>query len=294
MLLFVPTPVPFFIPELLCVYLCVTVQDSEWWRKGNTDEGKNGIFRSHECKFVLKRKKRSSGERRQMRNAGLMAGRLFLRACLPTCRPAKVHIRRELRMRSKANKFIGGLHNSAAIPGVIVFPLRLSCTNESLMRSCLVIMDGIDWLPSCLAAGAGSIRVCSRIHMYVLWTGSIMDIVGWAKGSGRDLCGHPCGLHAVSHVRKDLSRCLAVLNFHERPSCHSWVAPRCPQAPAMIELHSVDRWDLLGRRPHPPGPQTGQPLHTCSATILGCVRRFFSLSFLAFNSSNLAEKKMLF
>lgn len=45
-------------------------------------------------------------------------------------------------MRSKANNFIGGLHNSAAIPGVIVFPLRLSCRDESLMHSCLGIMDG--------------------------------------------------------------------------------------------------------------------------------------------------------
>lgn len=169
-----PNSLPFFIPELLCVYLCAPVQDSEWWRKGNTEEGKNGIFRSHECKFVLKREKRSSGERRQMRDAGLMAGRLFFRACLSTCWPAKVHIRGELRMRSKANKFIGGLHNSAAIPGVIVFPLRLSCTNESLMRSCLVIMDGIDRLPPCPAAGAGSSRVgeytCTDCGQGVLWT----------------------------------------------------------------------------------------------------------------------------
>lgn len=87
------------------------------------------------------------------------------------------------------------------------------------------------------------------------------------------MCGHPCGLHAVSHVRKDLSRCLAVPNFHERPSCHSWVAPRCPQAPAMIELHSVHQWDPVGRRPRPPGPQTGPPLHTCSASIRGCAGR---------------------
>lgn len=82
-------PPSLFIPELLSVYLCATAQDSEWWRKGNREEGKNGIFRSHECKFVLKREKRSSGERRQMRDAGLMAGRLFLRACLSTCWPAK-------------------------------------------------------------------------------------------------------------------------------------------------------------------------------------------------------------
>lgn len=40
-------------------------------------------------------------------------------------------------MRSKANNFIGGLHNLAAIPGVIVFPLRVSCTDESLMHPCL-------------------------------------------------------------------------------------------------------------------------------------------------------------
>lgn len=115
--------------------------------------------------------------------------------------------------------------------------------------------------------------------MYGLRTGSVMDIVGCAKASGRDLCGHPCGLHAVSHVRKDLSRCLAVLNFHERPSCHSWVAPGCPQAPGMIELHSVHQWDSLGCRPRPPGPQTCLPLHTCSASILDGVGRFSNLPF---------------
>lgn len=93
-------------------------------------------------------------------------------------------------MRSKANKFIGGLHNSAAILGVIVFSLRLSCTNESLMRSCLAIMDGIDQLAPCPAAGAGS----SRMGNYTCTDcgQSVMDIVGWAKASGRDLCGHPC------------------------------------------------------------------------------------------------------
>lgn len=50
-----------FIPELLCLYLCAAVQDSEWWRKGNTEEGKNLIFRSHECKFVLKKEKEAAG-----------------------------------------------------------------------------------------------------------------------------------------------------------------------------------------------------------------------------------------
>lgn len=59
-------------------------------------------------------------------------------------------------MRSKANNFIGGLHNSAAIPGVIVFPLRLSCRDESLMHSCLEIMDGTGQLLLSPAAGAGS------------------------------------------------------------------------------------------------------------------------------------------
>lgn len=63
-------PPSLFIPELLCVYLCATVQDSEWWRKGNTDEGKDLIFRSHECKFVLKREKRSSGEQREAAGSG--------------------------------------------------------------------------------------------------------------------------------------------------------------------------------------------------------------------------------
>lgn len=59
------------------------------------------------------------------------------------CSPVHVHMGgRKLRMRSKANNFIGGLHNSADIPGVIVLPLRLSCRDESLMHSCLRIMDG--------------------------------------------------------------------------------------------------------------------------------------------------------
>lgn len=57
-------------------------------------------------------------------------------------------------MRSKANNFIGALHNSAAIPGVIVFPLRLSCRDESLMHSCLGIMDGTGQLLPNSAAGA--------------------------------------------------------------------------------------------------------------------------------------------
>lgn len=173
-----PNPLPFFFFVLspsssVCIFVRPRRTLSGGGR-GIEEEGKNGIFRSHECKFVLKREKRSSGERRQMRDAALMAGRLFLRACLSTCRPAKVHIRRGLRMRSKANKFIGGLHNSAAIPGVIVFPLRLSCTNESLMHSCLIIMDGIDRPAPRPAAGAGSSRVgeytCTDCGQGVLWT----------------------------------------------------------------------------------------------------------------------------
>lgn len=46
-----------------------------------------------------------------------------------------------LRTRSKANNFIGSLHYSAPIPWVLVFPLRLSYRDESLMRSFLGIMD---------------------------------------------------------------------------------------------------------------------------------------------------------
>lgn len=77
-------PPSLFIPELLCVHLCATVQDSEWWRKGNTDEGKNGIFRSHECKFVLKREKRSSGEQRgEAADARCRShGRTFVSSCV--------------------------------------------------------------------------------------------------------------------------------------------------------------------------------------------------------------------
>lgn len=125
-------------------------------------------------------------------------------------------------MRSKANKFIGGLHNSAAIPGVIVFPLSLSCGDESLMRSCLVIMDGMDRLPPCPAAGAGSRwrnergRARGRVYMYGVWTGSVKDSVrdGQRREQAAGICVAAC-VHAVCHVCKDLSQCLAVLNFHE-------------------------------------------------------------------------------
>ncbi|CAB1420188.1 unnamed protein product [Pleuronectes platessa] len=55
----------------------------------------------------------------------------------------------------KGKQLYGGLHNSAAIPGVIVFPLRLSCRDESLMHSCLGIMDGTGQLLPSTAAGAG-------------------------------------------------------------------------------------------------------------------------------------------
>lgn len=73
--------------------------------------------------------------------------------CVSMCSPVHVHLgEQKLRMRSKANNFIGGLHNSAAIPGVIVFPLRLSCRDESLMHSCLGIMDGTGYLLPTTAA----------------------------------------------------------------------------------------------------------------------------------------------
>lgn len=91
----------------------------------------------------------------------------------------------KLRMRSKANNFIGGLHNSAAIPGVIVFPLRLSCRDESLMHSCLGIMDGTSQLLPCLAAGAGSWGEMNRGEggdcmedMYGVWN---EQSNGWAE-----------------------------------------------------------------------------------------------------------------
>lgn len=71
--------------------------------------------------------------------------------------PVHIHLGGStLRTRSKANNFIGGLHNSAPIPGVIVFPLRLSCTDESLMRSFLGIMDSTGQLQPGPAAGDGS------------------------------------------------------------------------------------------------------------------------------------------
>lgn len=70
------------------------------------------------------------------------------------------------KMRSKANKFIGSLHNSAAIPGVIVFPLRVSCRDESLMHSCQSIMDGTGRLlhsPAEGAEGEGQMNGCERV-----------------------------------------------------------------------------------------------------------------------------------
>lgn len=108
---------------------------------------------------MFKRGKKSNGGK-SVKVEHRAYDRTFVFVCvsvrLSTCSP-QVHTgERELRMRSKANKFIGGLHNSAAIPGVIVFPLSLSCRDESLMRSCLVIMDGMDRLPPCPAAEAGS------------------------------------------------------------------------------------------------------------------------------------------
>lgn len=76
---------------------------------------------------------------------------------LSTYSPVHIHLGVSmLRTRSKANNFIGGLHNSAPIPGVIVFPLRLSCRDESLMRSFLGIMDGTGQPHPGPATGDGS------------------------------------------------------------------------------------------------------------------------------------------
>lgn len=87
-------------------------------------------------------------------------------------------------MRSKANNFIGGLHNLAAIPGVIVFPLRLSCTDESLMHSCLGIMDGTGQLLPSPAAGArsgGEMNGAERESTHGLWTECKEQSEGWAE-----------------------------------------------------------------------------------------------------------------
>lgn len=85
-----------------------------------------------------------------------------------------------LRTRSKANNFIGGLHNSAPIPGVIVFSLRLSCGDESLMHSCLGIMDGAAQLLPGPAAGDGSEGGMNgdvaSVHIGDRWS------EGWADG----------------------------------------------------------------------------------------------------------------
>lgn len=55
---------------------------------------------------------------------GTLFGCVCMSACVHVSMCSPVHVQqggRKLRMRSKANNFIGSLHNLAAIPGVIVF-----------------------------------------------------------------------------------------------------------------------------------------------------------------------------
>lgn len=83
--------------------------------------------------------------------------------------PVHIHLGGStLRTRSKANNFIGGLHNSAPIPGVIVFPLRLSCRDEYLMGSFRGIRDGTGQQRPRPAAGDGSE---GRMNVHVQMTG---------------------------------------------------------------------------------------------------------------------------
>lgn len=175
------------------------------------------------------------------------------------CSPIHVHLRgRKLRMRSKANNFIGGLHNSEAIPGVIVFPLRLSCRDESLMHFCLKIMDGMGQLlpnPTAGTESGGEMNGGERGErtkaMYGLWTESVTSKAKDVQESGQEDLSLLCKICQFSFTWAYLSclyvHCMHVLcgsvrgtlyhndllyvyklNFPGWQSFHSCVDPRCP------------------------------------------------------------------
>ena len=145
----------FSLYSSVCIFVCL-------WREAGTGDYRMKTDNAedtqvHVC-VCIRRGAVATASKREMQNMTALCVRV--RLCVSMCSPVHVHLGgRKLRMRSKANNFIGGLHNSAAIPGVIVFPLRLSCRDESLMHSCLGIMDGMGkLLPSPAAGGGGRWR----------------------------------------------------------------------------------------------------------------------------------------
>lgn len=153
----------FFFPYscvLLCVCVCAPVMDGKirWVAEKGGYTKEDEIWKT-QVQFVFEREAKRTGhtalkqEYKVYDSTSLEPGSLHWSMYSP------VHIHlggSTLRTRSKANNFIGGLHNSAPIPGVIVFPLRLSCTDESLMHSFLGIMDSTGQLQPGPAAGDGS------------------------------------------------------------------------------------------------------------------------------------------
>lgn len=113
-----------------------------WQRRGKYTK-RDGIWKI-QVQFVFEREATSTGETAEKQEYKVDDSTLSepVSPCPSMYSPVHVHLGGSmLRTRSKANNFIGGLHNSAPIPGVIVFPLRLSYRDESLMHSCLGIME---------------------------------------------------------------------------------------------------------------------------------------------------------
>lgn len=130
-----------------------------WQRRGKYTK-RDGIWKI-QVQFVFEREATSTRETAEKQEYKVDDSTLSEPVSLRPSMYSPVHVHlggSMLRTRSKANNFIGGLHNSAPIPGVIVFPLRLSYRDESLMHSCLGIMDGAAQLLPGAAAGDGSER----------------------------------------------------------------------------------------------------------------------------------------
>lgn len=116
----------------------------------------DGIWKT-QVQFVVEREAKRTGHTALKQEYKVYGSTSLEPLSLSMYSPVHIHLRGStLRTRSKANNFIGGLHNSAPIPGVIVFPLRLSCRDESLMHSFRGIMDGTGQLQPGPAAGDGS------------------------------------------------------------------------------------------------------------------------------------------
>lgn len=138
-----------FLFAAVCIFVCLWERERQ--RKSAQVAGKRENKVTMQCRdytsanlSFLREKKRGNCNSEHAHHS-VWQHVVCVCACLLLFMRSLVHVHLgggKLRMRSKANNFIGGLHNSAAIPGVIVFPLRLSCRDESLMPSCPGIMDG--------------------------------------------------------------------------------------------------------------------------------------------------------